>query len=254
MPNINFVKIFFMTIFIVAILNSLSFYWMKSMENPFQHQKPADVCRGKIARASSTWQFDIAGGDIGYYGQVTALNDCIYRNMHRSQFVVLNDIDEILLPAGFPDWKTMMRTIDVDQGKFGVFMFVSFLFPNTLYAPHLKYNISSWMVIPGVDILKHIYRETYQQRYDKPRKLIVKPHSVIQISVHRVPKSFNHTFLVSPYVGFIYHCRYASPEYMIQKLFIKDDRIWNYGESLIKNVNDVLMKVFSLDMEEVLLF
>ncbi|XP_072487868.1 uncharacterized protein [Notamacropus eugenii] len=440
MPNIYFLRIFFMIIFIVVILNSLLFYWMKSMEDTSQHQKPTDVCRGEIARgtitplensktfiiapyfdkrylnltriigiihqeevkelycwfccqpfgnisiiragidilednfgfpygavnllcslpqncnaqyvsihwspngdinqmprftirnqeahvpssdftvcispmfanyknvlqfiqsmemykilgaqtvmiyktncsqllekvleyyvdegtaeviswpitsyliASSTWLFDIAGGDIGYYGQVTALNDCIYRNMYRSHFVVLNDIDEILLPIGSPDWKTMMRRIDEDQGKFGVFMFMSFLFPNTLYGSHLKYNISSWTIIPGVDILKHIYRETYQQRHDKPKKLIVKPQSVIQISVHRVPKSFNETLQVSPQVGFIYHCRYASPEYMAQKLFIRDDRIWNYGESLIQNVNVVLKKVLSPDMEKTLFF
>ncbi|XP_009997224.1 PREDICTED: uncharacterized protein LOC104389865 [Chaetura pelagica] len=48
-------------------------------------------------KVSSKWHFSMDAKDIGYYGQITALNDCIYRNMQRSKFVVLNDADEIIL-------------------------------------------------------------------------------------------------------------------------------------------------------------
>lgn len=44
------------------------------------------------------WLFSVSGGDVHYFGQQTSLNDCIYRSMERSRYVLLNDIDEIIMP------------------------------------------------------------------------------------------------------------------------------------------------------------
>lgn len=44
------------------------------------------------------WLHSESGGDVHYFGQQTSLNDCIYRSMERSRYVLLNDIDEIIMP------------------------------------------------------------------------------------------------------------------------------------------------------------
>lgn len=44
------------------------------------------------------WLHSQSGGDVHYFGQQTSLNDCIYRSMDRSRYVLLNDIDEIIMP------------------------------------------------------------------------------------------------------------------------------------------------------------
>ncbi|NXV98681.1 GALT1 galactosyltransferase, partial [Calonectris borealis] len=108
-------------------------------------------------KVSSKWHFMQDEADIGYYGQITALNDCIYRNMQRSKFVVLNDADEIILPLKHPDWKTMMSSLQEQNPGTGIFLFENHIFPKTV-STHV-FNISSWNTVPGVNILQHVHRE-----------------------------------------------------------------------------------------------
>lgn len=37
-------------------------------------------------------------GDIHYFGQIPALNDCLYRYMYKSKYIALHDPDEFILP------------------------------------------------------------------------------------------------------------------------------------------------------------
>ncbi|MEQ2169972.1 hypothetical protein GOODEAATRI_030423 [Goodea atripinnis] len=37
-------------------------------------------------------------GDLHYFGQLPALNDCLYRYMYQSKYVALHDLDELILP------------------------------------------------------------------------------------------------------------------------------------------------------------
>lgn len=61
---------------------------------------------------SHGWLFSQSGGDVHYFGQQTTLNDCVYRSMIRSRYVLLNDIDEIIMPyqhGGLPPLMDALR-------------------------------------------------------------------------------------------------------------------------------------------------
>ncbi|KAJ8012844.1 hypothetical protein DPEC_G00047090 [Dallia pectoralis] len=60
---------------------------------------------------SPGWLFSEHGGDIHYYGQLTTLNDCIYRHMYQSRYVLLNDIDEIIAPYQHQTLPPMMEIL-----------------------------------------------------------------------------------------------------------------------------------------------
>ncbi|XP_026195953.1 beta-1,4-galactosyltransferase galt-1-like [Anabas testudineus] len=62
----------------------------------------------KHLNPSHGWLFSKHGGDLQYYGQLVTLNDCIYRSMVRSRYVLLNDIDEIIMPYQHDNLKSMM--------------------------------------------------------------------------------------------------------------------------------------------------
>ncbi|KAM7404236.1 hypothetical protein PAMP_011603 [Pampus punctatissimus] len=47
---------------------------------------------------SQGWLPEHGPGDIHYYGQIPALNDCVYRYMYQTRYVSLQDIDELILP------------------------------------------------------------------------------------------------------------------------------------------------------------
>lgn len=57
------------------------------------------------------WLFSKSGGDVHYFGQQTTLNDCIYRSMDRSRYVLLNDIDEIIMPYQHSGLLPLMDTL-----------------------------------------------------------------------------------------------------------------------------------------------
>jgi len=47
--------------------------------------------------------------DVHYFAQLAALNDCLYRVMFRARFVVLVDLDEVLVPRRRRHWRPMLE-------------------------------------------------------------------------------------------------------------------------------------------------
>ncbi|XP_019396614.1 PREDICTED: uncharacterized protein LOC109314093 [Crocodylus porosus] len=195
-------------------------------------------------KVSPHWRFPKDGTHIGYYGQITALNDCVYRNMYRSRFVLLNDIDEIILPAKHPDWKTMMRSLQEQNPDTGVFLFENHIFPNTVFTATStgKINTSSWGAVPGVNILQHIHREPDRKDVINPRKMIVDPRKVIQTSVHSVLRAYAGSVNVPLDIALVYHCRVPLQGKLRREPLIRDTTLWKYNSSLILNVNNVLLQ------------
>lgn len=65
----------------------------------------------KHLNPSRGWLHSEHGGDVHYFGQLTTLNECIYRSMERSRYVLLNDIDEIIMPYQHKDLMSLMNTL-----------------------------------------------------------------------------------------------------------------------------------------------
>jgi hypothetical protein len=83
---------------------------------------------------------------IHYFGQVAALNDCLYRSLSRSTFVVFTDVDEVVVPRNVTvkteeAWTDMLEQATHDwlssgSAKFssfpGVYMIKNVFFPLNL--------------------------------------------------------------------------------------------------------------------------
>ncbi|XP_054854249.1 uncharacterized protein LOC129342480 [Eublepharis macularius] len=189
---------------------------------------------------STEWFFSNDGIQIGYYGQIAALNDCIYRNMYRSRYVLLNDIDEIILPIQYPDWKTMMQDLQDQNPEIGIFLFENHVFPNTVFT---SADIPSWNTVPGVNILQHVLREPDRKEVINPQKMIVNPRKVVQTSVHSVLQAFGESLDVSMDVAIAYHCRTPFQPDLPRESLIRDITLWRYNSSLVGRVNQVLQKI-----------
>lgn len=192
---------------------------------------------------STQWLYNHDGTQIGYYGQITALNDCVYRNMYRSEYVLLNDIDEIILPSQHPDWKTMMQNLQDQNPEIGVFLFDNYVFPNTVFT---SAGIPSWDAVPGVNILQHVLREPDRKEVLNPQKMIINPRKVVQTSVHSVLQAFGESLTVPMDVAIVYHCRAPLQPDLPRESLIRDTTLWRYNSSLISRVNKVLQKILLL--------
>ncbi|XP_075041994.1 beta-1,4-galactosyltransferase galt-1-like [Mixophyes fleayi] len=193
----------------------------------------------RYLRTDRAWLYSSNNTDIGYYGQKATLNDCIYRNMYRTKFVVLNDIDEIILPFIHQTWDSMMESLQQQYAGVGIFLFENHIFPQTVATDGNFSNTSSWKSLSGFNILQYVHREP-GGKYLNARKMIVDPRMVIQTSVHTVLKHIGGSTKVPLKTALIHHCK--GPKYPNASL-IEDKNIWKYNASLIRNINKVLSQI-----------
>lgn len=66
---------------------------------------------------SKGWQRSYSPGDLHYYGQIPALNDCIYLYMYQSRYVALQDIDELIMPLSMDSWGELLPQLEMAYGS-----------------------------------------------------------------------------------------------------------------------------------------
>ncbi|CAJ1074419.1 uncharacterized protein LOC121526620 isoform X1 [Xyrichtys novacula] len=198
---------------------------------------------------SRGWLFSRSGGDLHYFGQLTTLNECVYRSMERSRYVLLNDIDEIIMPYKHNNLMSLMNTVQQQSPKAGVFLIENHIFPKKHFEPTGRFHLPQWSGVPGVNILEHIYREEPDREKYHPHKMIVQPRLVEQVSVHEVLKTFGAIYTVSPDVCRIIHVRVPLRGQLKLEELKEDKRLWDFHEELIPNVDKALRRAGLLGSE-----
>ncbi|KAJ4939891.1 hypothetical protein JOQ06_029327 [Pogonophryne albipinna] len=198
---------------------------------------------------SKGWLFSQSGGDVHYFGQLTTLNECIYRSMERSRYVLLNDIDEIIMPYKHNNLMSLMDMLQKQQPNTGVFLIENHIFPKHHFEPSRRFHLPQWSDVPGVNILEHIYKEDPDRSIYHPYKMIVQPRLVEQTSVHEVIKNFGELFKVPMDVCRIIHVRESLRGSLKFEQRREDKRLWDFKEKLIPNVDKVLKRAGLLGSE-----
>ncbi|XP_038129630.1 uncharacterized protein LOC119775647 [Cyprinodon tularosa] len=204
----------------------------------------------KHMNPSRGWLFSEHGGDIHYFGQLTTLNECIYRSMERSRYVLLNDIDEIIMPYQEDNLKPLMERLQTQHKDVGVFLIENHIFPKKHFEPSGKFHLARWNGVPGINILEHVYRETPDRTIYHPYKMIVRPRMVEQTSVHSVLRFFGQQYSVPPDICRIVHVRVALRKSLKLEELNVDKRLWDFEEKLIPKVDQVLKKLGWLSGKE----
>ncbi|XP_030063387.1 uncharacterized protein LOC115472971 [Microcaecilia unicolor] len=199
---------------------------------------------------SSGWHFPEHPGELHYYGQTATLNDCIYRNMYRTRYVCLNDIDEVIIPVTHQSWHDMMDSLRQQNPEASVFSFDHHIFPTDVSFENQSSESKAWNSVPGVNILQYSYRECHKPEADNPMKMIINPRDLIKTSVHSPLEFSGEHYWVSMNVAMLCHYR-KSKEPNLEKEFLVEDKVlWKYKEKLINRVDEVLDEVGLLDRQE----
>ncbi|XP_051950033.1 beta-1,4-galactosyltransferase galt-1-like [Xyrauchen texanus] len=194
----------------------------------------------KFLNPSSGWNFKEHKGDLHYYGQLTTLNECIYRHMYQSKYVLLNDIDEIIMPYKHADLPSLMEDLQSAHPDVGVFLIENHIFPKTQFEDSGKYKRPEWKDVPGINIMEHIYREPDRKNVYNPTKMIVDPRKVEQTSVHVPLKSIGGNYHVPFHVCRIVHVRVPLQGHLTKKELTVDTRVWDFEQELVPNIDQTL--------------
>ncbi|XP_024133628.1 uncharacterized protein LOC112149878 [Oryzias melastigma] len=194
----------------------------------------------KYLNPSRGWNFAEHGGDLHYFGQITTLNECIYRSMERSRYVLLNDIDEIIMPYKHDNLNSLMDSLQ-PHPNVAEFLIENHIFPKKYFEPSGRFHLPQWSNVPGINILEHIYREDPNSSYH-PYKMIVQPRLVEQSSVHQLLRNLGEQFYVPKEICRIIHVRVALLKSLQLEELNEDKRLWDFQEKLIPNVDKVLRR------------
>jgi len=70
---------------------------------------------------------------IYYHGQILATNECLYRLMYRTKYLIIQDLDEFVVPMRFDNWPSMLDNINkhtqTDSDRIASYNFRNRFFP-----------------------------------------------------------------------------------------------------------------------------
>ncbi|XP_034162234.1 uncharacterized protein LOC113533274 [Pangasianodon hypophthalmus] len=189
---------------------------------------------------SAGWHAKLHKGELQYYGQLVTLNECIYRHMYQSKYVLLNDIDEIIMPYKYANLAFLMEDLQQEHRYVTVFIIENHIFPKTQFEESGKFRRPEWKNIPGLNIMEHIYREPDRKNIFNPTKMIINPRNMMQTSVHSSLQHIGKVYRVPPDVCRIIHVRTPLQGSLTKEQLIVDTRVWDFAQELITNVNRAL--------------
>lgn len=191
---------------------------------------------------------------IWYYGQVAAIQDCLYRTlMQNIEYVAFIDLDEIIIPKVHLNWSSMLTDIENTalnndpSATVGAFRFKSAFFDpeQTLFSPsnHLGSSMS---------LTSKSYQGQHQMSYFRAlqrnvqtssirSKIIVKPKFVEHMGIHHVSKFFNSSIDLALYadvsiatalVHHYRHCTVAMDPDMKCDSTVYDDSILKFEDAV----------------------
>lgn len=193
----------------------------------------------KHISVSHGWKINESPGQLHYYGQIPALNDCVYRYMYQSRYLALHDMDELILPFKVKTWRELLPELENRYGSHVGFEFENNVFPFNAKA-HKDYEQDKWKNVQGTNILNYIDRLPNPPKVFNNFKIIVNPRLVLKTTVHGLLATVNGAFTVrvNNSVARMYHFKDFS--YTPNTVPIRDDHLWDYVNDLIPAVSEVL--------------
>ncbi|KAK6194665.1 hypothetical protein SNE40_000259 [Patella caerulea] len=132
------------------------------------------------------YNLPIGTKDVHYFGQIAAVNDCVYRSRGVSRYVFVVDIDEILIPYAFNDWMEMMDNLTSAEPKASSFSFRTTFFDTTMPDDTRRYRQKDLATRYKLTTLLKVWRENYIFERNVRCKVIGKPELIDVMAIHTV--------------------------------------------------------------------
>lgn len=193
------------------------------------------------------WKLTMESHEIWYHGQSAAIWDCQYRNIHVSELVSFNDIDEFIVPKRTNTWNNMLPELNsvarrsLSENEEGaVFSFHSVFFDSNFRNndPVIKDEYGQLLTV-------NVTLRT--SSVSKVRtKMIVYPEKVFELGIHHLSKPMDDKFksvLIPEDIALIHHYRDCDWNYgMNCDRIMKDNSMHRFKRDLLKRVKKSLFK------------
>ena len=194
-----------------------------------------------------------------YFGQLTALYDCFYRSRYTSNYIVMQDWDEYILPLKHNNWNEMLTVLERNASEYnsdlgqktGSFGFLC------SYYMHMRLKSSEWDQFKRefpiseddfdfiLDYKAEIFIEQHRfdfHEYPVRIKSIFRPEAVVEPGIHfpYVMRKNARMEEVNSTVGFLAHHNPHPHGYKLKPVFHLHASVWyrEYLDRLIQADKD----------------
>lgn len=184
-----------------------------------------------------------------YLYNTLVLNDCFYKNMYQYNYIVLSDIDEVIMPTNKTNWKELLEKTIIPKAKYrgpiASFFATSVYFLTDMTKPeNFEKDIPEYM-----HMLQHVYRsKKFHERGEYVKgfhntELVLTLHNHLALTCLGTDDSCNN-YAMSITDAKVHHYRWhcvrelrhvCETEYKAHT--VADRVIWRYKEELTKKVN-----------------
>ncbi|CAG2257473.1 glycosyltransferase family 92 protein F13G3.3-like [Mytilus edulis] len=188
------------------------------------------------------WNMPINLTRIHYYGQMAALNDCLYRNRHKSRYIVVQDMDEFIIPKKHRTWHEMM--LDLPSGL-NVYSFQSVQF--SVDIQDIETNFKGKESVKKFNLVT-LLKQKHGPVYDRTTrtKYIVEASRIKELGIHNVWQlrdgSTGNEYHVPPEDALMFHYRHWFNE---KEIFTgkHNPRMMMYKDNLLTNIQKTFEKL-----------
>ena len=196
-----------------------------------------EVVPWKLPMGVNTWPKTNTPVEIHYFGQLAASNDCLRRNRDRSNYVVVLDLDEFIIPRKELTWRGMMKRLPDS----GAYVFCNTFFREDWNDTTVNFDDKDKAVKFKLNTLLKLERETKIFSHNLRSKYIVKPNSVETLGIHQTWRMAGNQKIhkVSNQDALLHH--YRNWENPFDKVPRTNDRVVldKFGPDLIDKVSNM---------------
>ncbi|XP_046551348.1 glycosyltransferase family 92 protein F13G3.3-like [Haliotis rubra] len=126
--------------------------------------------------------------EVHYFAQIAALNDCLYRHLHSSKYIVFTDLDEFVIPKVGRTWSSLVQKRLSVKPKTGAFIIKCIFFRKEWPEYSKNFSGRTDAVKYKSILLLNVLREFSDLEYFTRSKLIILPTRVETVGVHQIWK------------------------------------------------------------------
>ncbi|XP_067653284.1 uncharacterized protein [Haliotis asinina] len=115
--------------------------------------------------------------DFAYFGQIVNMHDCFYRNRYTSKYIVLQDMDEVMLPHKDSNWLTLFERVKSTDSTIG-----SFAFKNSFFTES-KGHVKSTAKHGYIKMLSQFFHGRIFPYYVRSKYIVI-PDTIDILEVH----------------------------------------------------------------------
>ena len=174
-----------------------------------------------------------------YHGQMLSIQDCLYRNMGKTKYLLMSDIDEFLIPYQHKSWHDMVMNLSSTAPNL-----CGFKFNSAFFDPYYQVQSNDSQ---SAKLVTFVSRTRTVQTCPFRAKYLVQPELIFEAGIHHISKPvFGHlqTANVDLPLALLHHYRACQNLFQMKCARVQQSSAieTRYGSLLIKNVFATLDK------------